>query len=362
MNSCRFTYLALTGLTLSTTAYAGNNGQDVFEFLNLGAGPRQIAMADASVALADDASASYYNPAAIGRLTQNEAAFMDATLFQDAHYDVADYVYPDHGYGGFMAGLEYLSYGSVATYDTSGKALGSSTPSDFSFSAGWGNLLFSTLYGGVKVNYIHENLVAASANGYGLDLGIQQTQKDSRAPLKWSWGAALQNVGPDVKFESASEKLPTAFVLGGGLHMLEDKLLFDLDLHQPFNGGTWASAGTEYWVLNEIALRFGYRSDQNIGVAATGGVGLKMREVQVDLALESFGDLGMTYRAGILYRFGGPAEDTYKEGLSLMKQKHYAEAIIKFDEVLKVRPDHMGALQAMRICYDKLRATENSHE
>ena len=57
------------------------------EFMTLGAGARAIGMGGAYAALADDASAAYWNPAGLAQLDRTQAAFMHSTLHGLDAYD-----------------------------------------------------------------------------------------------------------------------------------------------------------------------------------------------------------------------------------------------------------------------------------
>jgi hypothetical protein len=54
------------------------------EFLKLGVGARALGMGEAFVALADDASATYWNPAGLVAMSQRQVLFMHAEQFGDA--------------------------------------------------------------------------------------------------------------------------------------------------------------------------------------------------------------------------------------------------------------------------------------
>ena len=53
--------IVMLALNLAGPIFASDPGTTAAEFLNLGAGPRAIAMGDAQVGLADDVYSNYWN-------------------------------------------------------------------------------------------------------------------------------------------------------------------------------------------------------------------------------------------------------------------------------------------------------------
>ena len=63
-------------------------------FMSYGAGARGLGMGGAFFAVADDASASYWNPAALTLLERKEFTAMQATLFADTTLNFFTYAHP----------------------------------------------------------------------------------------------------------------------------------------------------------------------------------------------------------------------------------------------------------------------------
>ncbi|HET6463822.1 MAG TPA: UPF0164 family protein, partial [Candidatus Krumholzibacteria bacterium] len=67
------------------------------EFMALGAGARALGMGGAFAAVADDASAVYWNPAGIAGIEKRQALAMHAEQFGDlVNYNFGSYVQPTH--------------------------------------------------------------------------------------------------------------------------------------------------------------------------------------------------------------------------------------------------------------------------
>ena len=80
-------------------------------FLKLGIGARACAMGEAFTAIADDGSASYWNPAGLTQLDRKEIVALHVNLFADTTYDFLSYVHPTPKLGVFGVNLTRLYSG-----------------------------------------------------------------------------------------------------------------------------------------------------------------------------------------------------------------------------------------------------------
>ena len=62
-------------------------GTSVFSFLNIGVSARAVGMGESVVALNQDASSIYYNPASIAQLDQTEVAISQIQWPSEINYD-----------------------------------------------------------------------------------------------------------------------------------------------------------------------------------------------------------------------------------------------------------------------------------
>ena len=70
----------------------------VESIFSYGAGARAMGMGGAFVAIADDASAVYYNPAGISQLERAQFSGLHVTLWEGVNYDVINFVIPTLDY------------------------------------------------------------------------------------------------------------------------------------------------------------------------------------------------------------------------------------------------------------------------
>ena len=85
------TIFGLIALCVFSFASDGGAGQ-AGAYLKMGVGARALGMGGAFVAVSDDATASYWNPAGLAKLQKDQASFMHAKLKLDRNFDFINYV------------------------------------------------------------------------------------------------------------------------------------------------------------------------------------------------------------------------------------------------------------------------------
>ena len=171
------------------------------EFLNLGVGARAMGMANTQVAITDDVTSSYWNPAGLTDIKEKyEVSLMHASYFAGiANYD----------YIGFATSIDSLSYvaGSIIRfavddipdtrflYDANGAInydnLRFFTAADYGFLLSYARLIpkLNNLSLGGNVKIVHRKVGEfASAWGFGLDFGAKMKVKN------WRFGAMFRDV------------------------------------------------------------------------------------------------------------------------------------------------------------------------
>src|SRR5438445_6968526 len=82
-------------------------GTTAAKFLSIPVGARAVGMGGAFVAVADDASSLYWNPAGIARLSQSEAIFHHANWIADMNFNFGGVAVPIEGLG--TVGISFTS-------------------------------------------------------------------------------------------------------------------------------------------------------------------------------------------------------------------------------------------------------------
>lgn len=297
--------LLLPGLGRGTGFSSSDKGAGAAGFLNFGAGARGPGMGEAFAAVADDATALQWNPAALTRVEKRSAVFSHSAYVDSSYFSYAAYAHNLGNAGVVSGGLLYFSAGRIAQTDAIGTETGSFTPYDVAASVGYARKIDSWS-AGIAAKYIRSRIINAAQTG-AVDLGVLTPELlDDRLRLAFT----ASNLGGKLRFEQESESLPLVMRLGSA-YKIVDRWLAALDLGFPQNGRPFAAAGTEFllpvsapWA---VAGRVGYNSrtagdvDGVTGVSFGFGVGYE--KLKMDYALAPMGSLGLTQRVSLAFNF-----------------------------------------------------------
>lgn len=282
-------------------------GTTTAEFLRVGVGARAEAMGEAYSAVADEASAVYWNPAALTRIHSRSATFMHAAYIGDSYFDFGAYAQRLR-HGAVGAAVQYFSAGGITQTDASGKDTGTFTPYDLAATGAfaWTPASPAGFSLGAAAKFIRSH-IATSAQTAALDIGaLSPPLVQERLRL----AASLSNIGGAMRFDSADESLPLVARLGSAAR-LTNRLTAALDVIVPRDDGPSLAAGSEYWLLTndkwKFAARAGFNS-QTIGsidgfTGVSFGIGIGYSGLAVDYALLPVGALGQAHRVSLTCSF-----------------------------------------------------------
>ncbi|MFH1566509.1 MAG: tetratricopeptide repeat protein [Gemmatimonadota bacterium] len=266
-------------------------------------GVRAIAMGGAGVAAGAEAASLRLNPATIASLQRQEVSLSYADRY------------------GLGLGQSYMAYVLPVTdnhalavdwyhrgYDDVSGGLGlQSSDNAFGFAYGYRNSLpwLRPLLGnaavGLSGRYVSldtqlDGASVMSATGLGLDAGLL-------VPLPWGLrlGAAVQDLGGTSVQHSGglSEQVYSSRWRIGLAHKPIEGLTLAADLDD------YARVGAEYWLLGQVALRAGLRTEldspdeRGDATAASFGLGLKYRFLRLDYAYEQHPVLSPTHYTSV---------------------------------------------------------------
>jgi hypothetical protein len=186
---------------------------------------RANAMGEAYVALADDASAAWWNPAGLGFLPKKDISLTHSQLVpdlaDDVYYDFLAFQLPVKGWGNFAASLVYLTYGESEARGPSGEDLGTFRSFEVAPVLSYGAVIANQVGVGLSFKYIRvelaPNLPNIPGSGEGttvaVDLGVLWKIPGGLVNL----GATLQNLGPNISFIAEDRSDPIYRNLKAGL-------------------------------------------------------------------------------------------------------------------------------------------------
>lgn len=295
-------------------------GISTAQFLKLGVGSRSSAMGDAFVAISNDASALYWNPAGLVQFDKNEVIFSHNKWVVDINHDFAGAVYhldETNTFGLAFTSLsmdpmkvttefapfgtgEYFTFGDIALAVTYSRKM----TDQFSF--------------GGTVRYIEETLDKLKMRGVMIDLGTYYWTglgTTRFAVTVSNFGNQLSPdgkvilIGKRAKSDWQSFSPPTIFRIGFAFEPYQDednKLTTAIQLNHPNDNSENVATGLEYSWRNIVYLRGGYLfnvDEQNYSFGFGVHVPISIAMCSVDYSFTNFTKLGNSQRFSIILGF-----------------------------------------------------------
>lgn len=205
--------------------------------LTITPGARAEGMGRAFVALPTDATANFWNPAALAYEKSRVFSLVHAQLVPDLAADVyyEDLSYAMHlsGWGGIGASLVYLGYGKSMATREDGIELGEFTSYEISPQVHIGTELMKGLAAGLSLKYVYVNLapswatpdgVPGTGDTFAADLGVLARMQEifPSLPLPLNFGLNAQNLGPNIAYidQDQSDPIGRNLKVGFGAQVL----------------------------------------------------------------------------------------------------------------------------------------------
>lgn len=296
--------LATLGMFLMLAPHSAQAaaGQTGFAFLKLGVGARAMGMGSAYVALADDPTATYWNPAGLAAVRSTQVTAMHNEWLQDFRQEYAAVGAPlGKGTLGFsLAG--FYSSEQLEGRDETGVFTHNFGFNDLSIAAAYGRPLAPGLDAGLAVRYLREMIDDQDAKALAADVGARYRVGSSG----FSLGAVAQNIGGKPKFDQGSSTVPMTpidlpLTLRAGaaltrpLASLHSVGTLSTEIHKSRAEDARFNLGGELVYKERLALRaggkFGYDAEK-----ISFGIGLTQSKLRFDYALVPLSsDLGTTH-------------------------------------------------------------------
>ncbi len=312
----------------------GKTATAALQFLKLGIDARATGMGEAYVAVSDDISSVYWNPAGLATKLNHQAFFSHTEWVADIKHEYAAVSYTDGIQAlGLSASVLHMDDMDETTEDVFGPTGRTFTNSDIAIGLTYSNAFTDKFSFGITGKYLRQNLSEFNIDSYSFDIGSLYNTQWKNLTI----GMALRNFGPDVIYEIDNDsdgltdedpfdlldndgdgvidedgeelgfKIPMSFSLGLALDLIrqdEQSWIFAAQLDNVVDREETWNLGTEY-VYRNFALRGGYQ----IGYDAASysfGTGFKIPTrfavFALDYAYTDMGDLTEDFINGV-HRF-----------------------------------------------------------
>jgi hypothetical protein len=295
-------------------------GISTAQFLKIGVGGRASALGDAFVAIADDASSLYWNPAGMVQFRKDQVLFSHNTWIADINHDFLGGVYHLDETNAIGASITALSMPKMkvttefAPFGT-GEYFGfQSLAASISYSR---KMTDKFSFGGT-IRYVEETMDKLKMRGIMIDLGtFYWTGLGSSrfAVTVTNFGNQMAPdgevvlVGKRTVSEWQSFSPPTMFRIGFAFEPYETnehKVTTAIQLNHPNDNSENVVTGVEYTWNKMVFLRGGYKfnvEEQNYSFGAGINVPIAIAEFNFDYAFTNFTRLGTAHRFSIILGF-----------------------------------------------------------
>lgn len=318
MKIARYALFAVLIATLTGPALAFEAGTQGLLFLRLGVSERAAGMGEAYTALADDASALYWNPAGLAATPSTNLRLSHNEYMLSLRQEFAGVAHPT-SFGTFAFGVTALTMDEMELREEvpTSDPLGHFSAFDMAFHAAWGRNFFGSMQAGIGVKWIYSRIGEESAKGMLLDLGLRH---ETRIPGLTVAGTIL-NLGQKFEYVSETFDAPLTLKMGAALRTpfrpADGDLLIAYDLLLVGDGDVTSDdslgearamsarhhIGAEWDVFGMAALRAGYKlgyDSQNFSA----GAGIRLGVYRFDYAFVNVdNDLGNSHRLGMGIEF-----------------------------------------------------------
>lgn len=310
-----------------------NSGTSAAAFLEIGIGARAEALGGAFTALANDASALYWNPAGLSQLqnisfTANHTRWLANTNFQ--YFGVVLPFGNNMVFGIGVTILDYIDNQPVRTINQPEGTGEFYDASDLAIGASYGMALTENFSFGLTAKYIRQSIWHETAESFAFDFGVLyitplnglnigtsisnfggEMQLDG-SDLVRPYDADPQNYSNDklnVLLKTDAFALPLLFRFGLSYSFTpfeNHNFIIASDVIHPSNDVESLNAGIEYNFSDFLSLRGGYQSlfDVNRENGLTLGFGVKnpfenTLNISFDYAYSKWGVLGDVQRFSV---------------------------------------------------------------
>lgn len=296
------------------------------QFLKVEAGARALAMGGCFSALANDASALYWNPAGIAQLNQMEVTFTHTQWIADISNGFAGFVFPLSSNNVFGLSFIYQTMDEMeqTTIDQPKGTGLYFDAQDIAVCISYARPMTNYILFGLTAKMVHQSIWNESALGFAVDLGLlldTGIKGTKVAMVMTNFGTDMQMDGrdlirgydqvpgsasnPDTEAKLSTEGWPlptnlrlsiTTDIIGSNESFIpneDNRVSVIVEAMHPNDNPEHYNIGIEYGLVNQYFGRLGYRGNTDEeGLTLGAGINLKISDnvkLIIDYAYADFG-------------------------------------------------------------------------
>ncbi len=306
------------------------SGISSYQFLKIGADARGAAMGEAIIAVTNDVSALYWNPAGLTNSTSNQAVFSHTEWLVDLQHEFfgISYALGGNDFVGFSFTSLHTDPMPITTeYQPTGNG-NYFNFSDIAIGATYARKMTDQFSFGITARYVRENIAELHTDAVLIDIGTYYfmglgTSRFSVVVTNFGdnvepSGTAVNGVGENVSlFQGFSP--PTLFKLGYAFEPWMDetnRLTTSIQLNHPNDNAENIRIGAEYEYDKIFFLRTGVKrtigesffgksisSAEDVSFGGGVRIPLGITTANVDYAFSNFNDLGSVHRISVMLTY-----------------------------------------------------------
>jgi len=305
-------------LMISIILIASSSAASGVAFLKIDVGARAAGMGGAFVAVADDISSIWCNPAGLSMIKSEEIVLHHQDWLQDTRYECLGYAYSAQNLT-LGVSLNHLSTNHIPEIlnvndkpSSTGRLFGAS---DMSGMFAVSKQMSKQIFIGCGIKYLQEQLDNTTVNAGAIDLGCLYTPNNS-----FCLASSIRNIGSQMQMDKDTFTLPLMYRTG--VAWKTESLCFGIELNKARGRELRGCAGVELKINNPITVRCGYQfltdndrgSFKGIPDRVSLGFGVKIGGTTMDYAFAPYGVLEDTHRISVSTKFGRQRFVSKKQG------------------------------------------------
>ncbi len=257
-------------------SFADDNSGSPGDFLRFGVGTRALALGNAFTAIADDATAGYWNPAGLIQIRDIQLNAQYSHLPFDRTFHFISSVLPLKSVGSF--GFNWIGY---RVNNLEARETNTMKPDYFfsnsenAFMISFGRQINPHLSMGGNFKWIYHSLDNRTASGYGFDIAILVTLIQN-----FKMGIMIQDINTKKKWDNGFTDLFQQTIRVGVSYHLSPYLLFSGEIENRWNEKMVRHFGVEIKSFKNLSVQIGMEKNR-----FTSGVSLNIPLSNIDLKL-----------------------------------------------------------------------------